>query len=622
MQTPMSTPAPIRPEPRLLADIGVTSARLCIEAAPEHFEQIAVLRCADHAGFVEVVEAYLAGIDGPRPRHAAVAIANPIEGDQVRMTNRDWSFSIRDAQQRLGLATLLVVNDFTAIAKSLPRIGPDGRRAVGGGTPQPEGIIGLIGPGTGMGISGLVPVGRRWTTLATEGGHASFAPADERELRVLRHAWSRYRHVSLERIVSAPGLQLIHEALADGADPLPVEEIVRRALAGEDPACIEALECFCCTLGTAASDLALTLGAVGGIYIAGGIVPRLGSFFDRSGFRARFESKGRFSDYVARIPTYVLTEAHPAFYGTSALLAEHLPEAAVGNPLIERIRAARDGLSPAERRVADFVLENPRAALNDAVAVIAQMAEVSQPTVIRFCRTLGFQGLADFKLKLGSGLTGSLPMQRSAVRREDRTADLCAKVLDNTIQAIAEFRESLNVDAVEQAIELLRQARRVELYAIGDSTTVAADAQRKLFRFRIPSVLQADPTAHVLAADLLGAGDVALFVSRSGEPPDLVRAATHARRRGAQVIAITAGQSTLARRASVCITVEHSEDASTFVAMISRILHLMVVDMLATGVAVRERRDAPESVQAPADGGLGEQRLTAPGVLVSHLGSG
>jgi glucokinase len=612
---------PPYPDPRLLADIGATYARFCLEHQPGRFDYVTVLPCADYPGFVEVVQAYLDSLPpGTKPRHAAVAIANPIEGDWVRMTNRDWAFSIAGAQRLLGLSTLLVVNNFTALAMSLPRVGEQGREQVGGGEPQANGVIGLLGPGTGLGVSGLVPVGDRWATLATEGGHVSFAPADERELQVLQYAWKSLTHVSAERLVSGPGIEIIYQALTDGRTDLPARlsttDIVQRAIQNLCPWCVEAVETFCNMLGTVASNLALTLGATGGIYIGGGIVPRLGEFFLRSGFRERFEAKGRFSGYVARIPTYVLTAENPAFHGVSSLLAEHVPAHEGGNPLMERVRAARTGLTPAERRVADFVLDNPRTVLNDAIAVIAQMAEVSQPTVIRFCRSLGFQGLADFKLKLASGLTGNIPVQRTQVRRQDATPDLCAKVLDNTISAIVQFRESLNVEAVDEAIELLREAKRVEFYAMGNSTVVALDAQHKLFRFRIPSVAHTDASMQSMAAELLGPQDVAVFISSSGQPPELVRAATLARDRGAAVLAITASKSPLAKKATVCIPVDHNEDSATFLAMISRILHLLVVDMMAVGVAVR--RDAGSSVPRSAQPGEtpGDH---PPGMLISHV---
>lgn len=614
-----SSPAASAAAPRLLADIGATYARFCIERVRGSFEHVAVLPCDDYPGFTAVVQAYLATLPDIRPRHGAVAIANPIEGDRVRMTNRDWAFSIQEAQRELELSTLLVVNNYTALAMSLPSVGPDGRRQIGGGQARPDGVIGLLGPGAGLGVSGLVPSGDRWVTLATEGGHVSFAPTDERELRVLQYAWKTLPRVSAERLLSGPGLELIHQALSDG-EHLSAADIVQRALGG-DAACDATLDCFCGMLGTMASDLALTLGASGGIYVGGGIVPRLGERFARSPFRARFEAKGRFSAFVARIPTFVLTAENLAFSGVSSLLADHMPEAEAGNPLLERVRAARDSLSPAEKRVAGYVLDNPRAALNDPIALIAQGAEVSQPTVIRFCRSLGFQGLADFKLKLGSGLTGTLPVQRTQVRRQDSTGDLCAKVLDNTISAIVQFRESLNVEAVDRAIELLRRAKRVEFYAMGNSAVVALDAQHKLFRFRIPSVAHTDVSMHAMAAELLGPDDVAVFVSSSGQPPELARAAGLAVERGASVIAVTAGQSPLARRATVCIPVEHTEDTTTFVSMISRILHLLVVDMMSVGLAMRRPgAGAPGgSTLAAGQAVPGGQVQPAPGVLISHI---
>ncbi|KQU70187.1 MULTISPECIES: glucokinase [unclassified Rhizobacter] len=600
-------------EVRLLADIGATYARFCIEPAPGQFEHVAVLPCSDHAGITEVIQAYLTTVPELKPRHGAVSIANPIQGDQVRMTNRDWAFSIKEVQQQLKLSTLLVVNNFTALAMALPGVGPQGRLQVGGGAPQANGVIGLLGPGTGLGVSGLIPSGDRWTTLATEGGHVNFAPSDEREMRVLQHAWKSMSRVSAERLISGPGIELIHQALSAGRE-LSTAEIVQRALQ-HDAACVETLEVFSGMLGSMASDVALTLGATGGMYVGGGIVPRLGPLFAQAIFRERFEAKGRMSDYVARIPTYVLTAENLVFQGISTLLSDHVPDAGGSHPLLERVRASVATLSPAERRVANFVLDNPRTALNDPIALIAHGAEVSQPTVIRFCRSLGFQGLADFKLKLGSGLTGTLPVQRTQVRRQDGTADLCAKVLDNTISAIVQFREALNVDAVDRAISLLREARRVEFYAMGNSAIVALDAQHKLFRFRISSVAHTDPSMHSMAAELLGPSDVAVFISSSGQPPELSRAAGLALERGAKVIAITASQSPLARKSTVCIPVEHSEDASTFVSMISRILHLLVVDMMSVGVAVRRLPSASIGSEVPADG----QQQPAPGVLISHV---
>lgn len=609
-------------EPRLLADIGATYARFCIERVRGRFERIAVLPCDDYAEFVPMVRAYLDTVPDLRPKHGALAIAYPIDGDGVRMTNRAWEFSIQDVQQQLGLSTLLVVNNFTALAMALPGVGEGGRVQVGGGTAASDGVIGLLGPGTGLGVSALIPANDRYISLASEGGHTSFSPIDERELRVLRHVWKSMSHVSAERLVSGPGIELIYEALRDG-DPahpsgLATAEVVRRAQRGESALCAETIDCFCAMLGTVAADLALTLGATGGIFVGGGIVPRLGDLFLKSPFRQRFEEKGRFSAYLSRIPTYVLTADNLAFHGVSTLLVDHVPSRDGGNPLLERIRHAREGLSPAERRVANVVLENPRAVLNDAVGVIAKRAEVSQPTVIRFCRSLGFEGLADFKLKLGSGLTGTVPFQRTQVRRQDAMSDLCAKVLDNTISSIVQFRESLNVETIERTIGLLREASRVELFAVGNSAMVALDAQHKLFRFRIPVVARSDPSVFSIAAEVLGPKDVAVFISSSGQTPELVRAADAAKDRGAAIVAITSTQSPLAKKADVCIAVDHDEDSSTFVAMISRILHLLVVDMVSVGLAVRRMPEvtAPSLGSEPGDG----RGNPAPGIWISHIG--
>jgi glucokinase len=609
-------------EPRLLADIGATYARFCVEDAPGQFNHVVVFPCADFAGFADVVQAYLRGLEGPAPRHAAIAMANPIDGDAVQMTNRDWSFSIEQVRQHLGLATFLVVNNFTALAMALPGLDSTQRVQVGGGQPQGDGVIALLGPGTGLGVSGLIPAGDRWSTLATEGGHVSFAPNDERELRVLQHAWRHLPHVSAERLVSGPGIELIHEALTAGSakagQRLTTAEIVRRAMTHSDPACAEAVDCFCGMLGTVASNLALTLGATGGVYIGGGIVPRLGELFERSPFRARFEAKGRFSTWLARIPTFVLTAENPTFRGLSLLLAEHVPDTSSHSPLLDRVRSSRDSLTPAERRVADVVLGNPRSLLNDAIAVIAQQAEVSQPTVIRFCRSLGFEGLADFKLKLASGLTGTIPVHRTQVRRGEPTADLSAKVLDNTISAIVHFRESLNAAAIDRAIALLRAARRVEIFACGNSAVVALDAQHKLLRFRIPAVSQTDTSLQSLAAEMLGQGDVAVFISSSGQTAELVRAAGVAVERGASVIAITASQSRLARLATVCIGLDHAEDSSTFLSMVARILQLLVVDIMSVGLAVQ--RETPAASRGEPSPDANTRNTPVPGVRISHLG--
>jgi glucokinase len=313
---------------RLLADIGGTNARFALETGPGQLAAILTLTCADYPRFQDAVHAYLASCGG-QVVHAVIAIANPVDGDAIRMTNHHWAFSIEAARAELRLDTLLVVNDFTALAMALPALGPADLMQVGGGAPRAGGAIGLLGAGTGLGVSGLVAVDGRWAALHSEGGHVAFSPSDEREVAVLRYGWQRYEHVSAERFVSGPGIALIREAIAASRNEsvdltLSPADIVARGLDGGDPLCREAIDCFCGMLGTVAANLAVTLGAHGGIYIGGGVVPRLGGYFAASPFRARFENKGRFSAFTARIPTWVITAANPALTGAARILADHL----------------------------------------------------------------------------------------------------------------------------------------------------------------------------------------------------------------------------------------------------------------------------------------------------------
>ncbi len=607
--------------PRLLADIGGTYARFVIETAPGRFTHAASLRCADHADFHAAVTAFLATLPQGPLQHAAIAIANPVEGDQVRMTNYHWRFSIEEMRQRLHFETLVVVNDFTALAMALPRLGPTQRRQVGGGSPRQHSVVGLLGAGSGLGMSGLIPAHDGHIALGTEGGHTSFAPRDEREMAILQYALTQFSHVSFERLLSGPGIELIYRALrlraGRPAKALRAPEITAHALDASDADCVETLEVFCAVLGTAAANLGVTLGAMGGIYIGGGIVPRLGDYFDRSPFRARFEDKGRFSDYLKAIPTYVVTAEQATMFGASAILAQQLRRlhsgsastsgAGPSSAILGQIQRSRANLSPAERRVADHVLAHPRSALNDPIAMIAKAAAVSQPTVIRFCRTLGCEGLSDFKLRLASGLTGTIPVTHTQVTGEDSMLELGVKVLGNTASAILQLRDHLNRDMIDRAIDLLTAANRIDFYAVGHYRVVADDAMFKFLRFGVSSASFTDQRVQLLAAKVLKPQDVAVIISSSGRIDDLLEVADIARARGATVVAITASHSPLAKRADVALIVDHDEDVATHVPMISRILHLLVIDILAVGVAMR--RGAQAALPEQATSGLDEGSL-------------
>jgi glucokinase len=579
--------------PRLLADIGGTNARFALERAPGRIDTIRVLRAADYANFTDAVEAYLNEADHPSVQHAAVAIANPVQGDWIRMTNHHWAFSIDEARRRLGFETLLVVNDFTALAMALPHLEQEHRVQIGGGQPTFGGVVGLVGAGTGLGVGGLIPSDGRWIALGSEGGHASFSPNDMRELDVLQYAWKRLPHVSAERLVSGVGIELIHEALVaraagDGsaaAAKLDAPEIVKRALDGSDALCKDTVECFCSMLGTVASNVALTLGTLGGLYIGGGIVPRLGDYFAQSPFRERFEEKGRFSDYLKKIPTYVITAPYPAFVGVAAILAEHLGG---GNavPIIERVRKLRDQLSPAEQKVANLLLAHPRSVINDPIAEIARRADVSQPTVIRFCRTLGCQGLADFKLKLASSVTGNVPVAHSQVHVGDTSIDVGVKVVDNTISAMMEVRDNLNPEMLSQALRALEQAHRIDFYGVGSCGLVAQDAQQKFFRLGMNCGAHTDPQLQEVAAAMLRPTDVVVVISHSGKLRHLAPAVEAALANGATVIALAPPNSPLARRAHLTLAVEHGEESAEHIPMVSRLLLLLLVDILAVGVSL------------------------------------
>jgi glucokinase len=599
---------------RLLADIGATHARFALQTAPGAYRSVRVLKCDEFDGIVPLLQFYLSEHEDVRLHHAALALANPVDGDYVRMTNRPWAFSTDAVRRELGLTTLLIVNDFTALAMAIPGLKPQDLMQVGSGKPAPHAVLGVLGPGTGLGVSGGIPTVDGFVTLGSEGGHVNFAPSDEREFAILQTAWREWNHVSNERLISGPGMEIIHRALAErnGVDA-PVRDsaaIIAAAMIDADPLCLEVLECFCGMLGGAAANLAVTLGAFGGIFIGGGIVPRLGEWFRTSPFRARFEAKGRFSGYIADIPTYVISTPHVAFDGVANILSEHLRGRSGDNTLMDRIRQLQPELTPAEQRVATLVLEQPRLVLNEPIAGIAKLADVSQPTVIRFCRSLGFLGLADFKLKFASSLTGSIPVRHSQVRHSDSTHDLSAKVIDNTVSAILKFRDQLDVRAIDRAIELVSRAKRIEFYAMGNARVVALDGQHKFFRFRIPTALYGDSHLVALAADLLGPGDVVVAISNSGRLPELLDAVDKARAAGADVIAISNSQSPLAKRASVVLAVDHAEDSTSFLSMISRVLQLLLIDIMAVGVSVdvhHARPSSPSSSPAQA--------------LISHLDS-
>ena len=255
--------------------------------------------------------------------------------------------------------------------------------------------------------------------------------------------------------------------------------------------------------------------------------------------------------------------------------------------MLDRVRAQYEQLPSAERRVADHLLAHPNEFVRAAVADIAREAGVSQPTVIRFARSLGCSGLQEFKLKLAASLVGGVPYVHATVAPGDGTAEISAKIFDNVISALIKCRNEVSPQSIEDAVDLIAQARRLEFYGLGNSGIIAADAQHKFFRFDIPTVAYSDPHVQSMAAALLGPRDVLVAISNSGRTNELLDAADIALGNGCRVIALTSPGSPLARMATVAIYANAREDAEIYSPMISRILHLTLIDVLAVGVALK-----------------------------------
>ncbi|MGA0612382.1 glucokinase [Caldimonas sp. KR1-144] len=328
--------------PWLVADIGGTNARFGLVFAPgaaaEHVES---LKCADYPTPQAAATAYLDDLSKrlgrrPRPHHAAIALASAIHGDAVRLTNNPWTVSRDALAQALGAKRVLLLNDFEALALALPRLGRDDVSLFGGrAQPDPRAPMAVIGPGTGLGVSSCVPVADGdWVALAAEGGHVTVAAADDLESDVLRVLRREYPHVSAERVLSGLGLPLLHRALCEvrgtPVETLSPEEITQRALVSRDDAALATLDTFCSMLGTFAGNVALTVGARGGVFVAGGIAQKLGEHLTGSKFRERFEAKGRFESYMARIATGLVIAPHAALTGAAQGISHALREAHPG----------------------------------------------------------------------------------------------------------------------------------------------------------------------------------------------------------------------------------------------------------------------------------------------------
>ncbi|MFC4729673.1 glucokinase [Coralloluteibacterium thermophilus] len=319
----------------LVADIGGTNARFALAGGavdvPRLEESTRVLATADFPSLEDAARHYLDEV-GVRPARAVFAIAGPVIDDRIRMTNCPWVMSLTDTRRALALDRLRTVNDFHAMARSVPLLRAGDLEVLGappapewGAAPLPDRMCAVMGPGTGLGVAGLVVRHGRAHALETEGGHVGFAPVDALEIEVLRRLMARFGRVSTERIVCGSGLVALHRALDEiegrPAEDLEPRDVTARA-AGGDAAAVRTVETFCGIFGSVAGDAALMLGAFGGVYLPGGLVPHLLPWLREGRFRARFAAKGRFAEVLERTPTVAVLHPQPGLLGLAAIAAD------------------------------------------------------------------------------------------------------------------------------------------------------------------------------------------------------------------------------------------------------------------------------------------------------------
>ncbi|MFB4295659.1 glucokinase [Actinomadura sp. NTSP31] len=312
----------------LVADVGGTNARFALVDGPDGAPyRVESLPTREHAGLAEAAAAYLDRYaPGVRPSAACLAVAGPVANGTYHLTNAGWPKGTpREVGDRLGIPHLEIINDFEALALALPRLGPDDVVPIGPASPRTEAApLAVVGPGTGLGVAGLVPTPAGWVPLPGEGGQVDVPAATDRELEVVRLLRAEYGASRAESLLSGSGLAAIHRylALLDGVRAEPLDP-ARICAHDGDPRCAETLGMFCALLGSLAGNVALTLGARGGVYLGGGILPRIAGALAASDFRARFEAKPPVEDYMRPIPTALIVHPRPALAGAAARLAQN-----------------------------------------------------------------------------------------------------------------------------------------------------------------------------------------------------------------------------------------------------------------------------------------------------------
>lgn len=323
----------ITPTINLVADIGGTNIRLATTDQYNNLNDIETYQCQNFPHLSNVIYQYLSDKKLLNSRvNACLAIACPVDTDAISMTNLPWQFSQKQLKQDLKLHSLTLINDYTAIGMAIPLLNDQQKVKVGGGEAVAKKPIAVCGPGTGLGVANLVNIDDHWHCLGGEGGHTDFAPVDELDIHIFQQLKRNKQRISYEQLISGYGIEQIYQALvainqqtdnqSTGTDivKLSAQEISSKAISGDCATCFQTLSQFCKVLGSFSGNLALTTGSVGGVYIAGGIVPRFVEFFKDSGFRERFETKGRMSYLNQNTPTYVITESQPGLLGAAAYI--------------------------------------------------------------------------------------------------------------------------------------------------------------------------------------------------------------------------------------------------------------------------------------------------------------
>lgn len=311
----------------LVGDVGGTNARFALVDSHGHIRHPRSFPAKDYASLADVIADYLEQTMGrKRPPRAVIAVAGPVLDGEIEFTNLDWQISEGDLLAHFEFEAVKLINDFAAQALSCPQLEADDLRVLG---PELRGAadspLVILGAGTGFGVAGLARGERGDVTIATEGGHAGFAPYDDVEMEVWRRVKARHGRVSIERLLSGPGLYELYRSLAeiDGANAeLPDDRTVIEACNAGDRRAGAAVDRFCGILGSVAGDLALSFGARGGLFVSGGLAPRVADRLAASDFRRRFEDKGRLSAYLAQIPTSLVLHPYPAIVGAARALAQ------------------------------------------------------------------------------------------------------------------------------------------------------------------------------------------------------------------------------------------------------------------------------------------------------------